>query len=76
MEDGHSSVHIAMDAYSDLDVMAAVFIGRDLQSFALEMNGVVFGDDTFVLLAENVIKTAAEPCDEGRAWSERISRSR
>ena len=64
VEDGKRTIPIPMDHHSHPDVMATIFVRRDLQFMSVNADTVVGIDGSFLLLAKDVIKILPNPGNE------------
>ena len=61
VEDGKRIIPIEMDHHPHPDVMATIFVRRDLQFIAIHADAVVGIDGSFLLLAKDVIQILPNP---------------
>jgi len=61
VEDGKSPIPITMEHHSHPDVMATIFVRRDLQFITIHADAVVGIDGSFLLLAKDVIQIRPNP---------------
>ena len=61
VENGKRAISIAMDHHPYPDVMAPIFVRRDLQFITIHADTVVGIDGSFLLLAKDVIQIRPNP---------------